>query len=169
MPNQTRHKLEEAEYFLKMMKESFEDDRTFAYHLSAFLSAARSVTLYMQVQYSHQAEFGTWYGQQREAMSGDTELKFLNDARAESIHKNVARASASRVVSVAADLFLVSGNSMSSPEPEVTETPAQSPHVAPQTVRRFFPGLQNCDVVPFCERQLAKLTRMVTECEGLFP
>lgn len=43
----TRRKLEEAEYFFKQMKESIEDDKIFSYNLSAFVTAARSISLFM--------------------------------------------------------------------------------------------------------------------------
>ena len=75
---------------------------------------------------------------------------------------------AGREVSLAADVILVSGNSGTSQESNVTETPSQSSHGTPRTVRRFFPDLENGDVVPFCERQLAKLAKLVNECEGQF-
>jgi len=40
---------------------------------------------------------------------------------------------------------------------------------SPKTVRRFFPKLENGDVVEFCERQLVKLSKLVEECESRFP
>lgn len=56
----TRHKLEEATYFLGQMKRSLEDDKIFSFNLSAFITAARSVTLLMKGEFSHATGFSTW-------------------------------------------------------------------------------------------------------------
>jgi hypothetical protein len=47
----TRFKLQEAEYFLEQMKNNVDNYAHFAFNLSAFVSATRSVTLVMQYQY----------------------------------------------------------------------------------------------------------------------
>ena len=53
MKNPTRHKFREAQYFLDQMNQSFQDDDRFLWNLSAFLSAERTITFYMQEQYCH--------------------------------------------------------------------------------------------------------------------
>jgi hypothetical protein len=65
MENPTRRKIREAEYFLSTMKQAFEDDNAFPYNLSAFLSAARSITWHMQEQYKHRDGFKEWYQNQK--------------------------------------------------------------------------------------------------------
>ena len=65
MKNATADKVGEAEYFLSMMKQMCEDDKLFAYKLSAFLSAARTITWYMQKQYKHRDGFAQWYCQKQ--------------------------------------------------------------------------------------------------------
>ena len=82
----TAHKVGEAEYFLCRMTKTFEDDRLFSYNLSAFLSAARSITFYMQRQYKRCDGFGQWYCQTQIEMSADPELEYLNKARVEAVH-----------------------------------------------------------------------------------
>ena len=57
----TRQKLDEAHYFFEKMKESVEENNVFGYNLSAFLTAARSVTLFMQKEYSDKIGFDNWY------------------------------------------------------------------------------------------------------------
>lgn len=52
-----RYKIGEAKYFLARMEESIRDRMAFRYNLSAFLSAARSVT-----QYAYE-EAVDWRGQ----------------------------------------------------------------------------------------------------------
>jgi hypothetical protein len=45
-----RHKLEEAEYFLEGMNRNVKNVKIFTFNLSAFITAARSVTLFMQAE-----------------------------------------------------------------------------------------------------------------------
>ncbi|MCD6209368.1 MAG: hypothetical protein J7J01_00480 [Methanophagales archaeon] len=52
MTTDTREKLLEARYFLEQMKERQSDQDAFKYNLSAFLAAARSVTLIMQKEFA---------------------------------------------------------------------------------------------------------------------
>jgi hypothetical protein len=53
----TIHKLEEAAYFLGQMKSTVEDDKVYSFNLSAFVTAARSVTLIMNVEFAHVTGF----------------------------------------------------------------------------------------------------------------
>jgi len=64
----TRQKLEEAAFFLAKVKEHYfdvldeeEQARPFLYYLSAFVSAARSVTWVMRSEYSALEGWATWY------------------------------------------------------------------------------------------------------------
>lgn len=57
----TRRKLEEAVYFFEELKRNIEDDRIFSFNLSAFVAAARSVTLLMQKEFKHTPKFEDWY------------------------------------------------------------------------------------------------------------
>jgi len=112
MKNPTRHKIQEAEYFLLMIKQTFEDDDTFSYNLSAFLSTARSITCYMQKQYSHCNGFAEWYCPNKIKMSEDSGLKYFNKARVEDVHKKPVETSATRETTcdVANDFRMVKKN-----------------------------------------------------------
>ena len=57
----TRQKLDEAHHFFEKMKESVEENNVYGYNLSVFLTAARSVTLFMQKEYSDKIGFDNWY------------------------------------------------------------------------------------------------------------
>ena len=61
--------------------------RTFPFNLSAFLSALRSTTFYLQVQYGRDKRFADWYAGAQEIMKKDPILKLLNDFRVETIHQ----------------------------------------------------------------------------------
>ena len=57
----TRIKLQEAKYFFKRMVEEVSNREPFKYNLSAFLSAAQSVTFVMQTEFSSISSFKGWY------------------------------------------------------------------------------------------------------------
>jgi len=135
MENITKRKLREAEYFLHKMKKSFKDDDKFYWNLSAFLSAARSITEYIEKQYAH--------------YNGSLET------------------GATRKIQGSMDAILVEeGTPMAEQVKEAEpKPPTQS---SPKTVRRFFSKFGGVDVVPFCESQLGKLTKLVEECEKRF-
>jgi hypothetical protein len=58
----------------------------FPYYLSAFVSALRSVTYYLQKQYAHDERFKEWYAQKQEAMKADLVLKMLHEKRNTALH-----------------------------------------------------------------------------------
>ncbi len=91
---QTRKKLREAKFFLGRMSEAEESPRLdkddFDFYLSAFLSAGRSVTLFLQVEQKelYDACFLGW----SKAPVGDEPelLKFMNAQRVAEVHKGGA-------------------------------------------------------------------------------
>lgn len=169
MENPTRRKVREAEYFLSIMKtkQVFKDDNTFAYNLSAFLSAARSITWYMQKQYKHRQNFDEWHRQKQIKMSADPELHYLKKARNEDVKTEAILTGATRERSITADVRLVEAGTPLTEQANEAEPkpPIQS---RPKTVRRFFPKFGQVDVIKFCENQLTKLVKMVEECENRF-
>ena len=167
MKNSTKHKAEEASFFLSKMKQRFEDDIIFSYYLSAFLSATRSITFYMQKQYKKQNGFSEWYCQQQIKMSNDAELKFLNKARVEDVHKSPVKTGATREKTFTVDVVIVKEGEKV--EEQVEEDEKKSQHkISPKTIRRFFTTYEHEDVVEFSERQLKKLLQLVEECENIF-
>ena len=167
MTNHTRNKMQEAIYFLEKMEQSFDDDTTFTYNFNAFLSAARSITFYMQKQYAHHEGFSLWYCQKQEKMKKDIELKYLNQARVGALKTEPINKGATREIKFTVDAILSKENVPSteqSKEPQ-SVTPLEN---YPKTVRRFFPDFEDLDVVEFCDNQLTKLVELVEECENRF-
>ena len=167
MENPTRHKNQEAHYFLSKMKEFFKDDEIFAYNLSAFLSAARSITLYMQKQYKHQKGFDEWYSREQIEMSADPELQYLKHARNEDLKTESVATGATRIKTFTMGVTIVEKGTSETEQVKEAELrpPTQS---NPETVRRFFLKFPDVDVRVFCEKQLIKLNRIVKECEDQF-
>ncbi len=165
--NPTRHKLNEADHFIEEMKATFDDDNIFAFNLSAFLAAARSITSYMRKQYSYIDGFMNWYGSKQAQMSADPDFKFLNEARVETVHKEPVMTGSSREVTFTVDMIIGPAN-----EKEIEHIKEADSKVStqgnPNTVRRFFPEYYNTDVIEFCEKQLDKLNKLVDECEQQF-
>ncbi|MDD5510536.1 MAG: hypothetical protein PHI12_06995 [Dehalococcoidales bacterium] len=162
MKNSTRRKVEEAKYFLHMMKQTFEDDDCFSYNLSAFLSAARSITYHMQKQYKRRSGFTEWYCQKQIGMSADSELQYLNNARVENVHKETAQTGATRERTVSLDVII---GEVTPQKEQVEEAVSEPPTPSSYPTARFFPDLKDGAVIEFCERQLVKYEELVEECE----
>ncbi len=60
LDTQTQRKLKEAVFFFGKMKEAYSLIPDFDYYLSAFVSAARAVTLVMVSEYAHTPGFNEW-------------------------------------------------------------------------------------------------------------
>ena len=86
VPVTARQKFAEAAYFYNGMYAHRTNVVIFPYYLSAFLSALRSVTFYLQKQYAHDERFKGWYSQKQQEMGADPVLKNLNDRRVAVVH-----------------------------------------------------------------------------------
>lgn len=80
MSGDARRKLNEARYFLSMMERT-KGEEAFFYNLSAFLSAARSVTFVLQKEFNDGSEFVKWYADEREGMRKNPLFELIRDAR----------------------------------------------------------------------------------------
>jgi hypothetical protein len=87
LPMTAAEKFHEAAYFYNQMIATVNNTRTFPFNLSAFLSALRSTTFYLQVQYGRDRRFADWYAGAQDIMKKDPNLKLLNDFRVETIHQ----------------------------------------------------------------------------------
>jgi hypothetical protein len=166
--NPTQHKAKEAEFHLRKAKEHYRCDDTFAFYLSAFLSASRSVTFYMQKQYGKLEGFPEWYCAEQTRMRADNDLKYLNEARIEDVHRKPIHTGAARSVSVRLDAILgkEGGERIDEPNPVVTNKYDAS---EPSTLMRYFAGRKQIEIIEFCSTQFSKIVELVAKCEALFP
>jgi len=74
-----RDKLNEARFFLDKMKDG--RDREFRYYLSAFVSAARSVTGALQASLRSRAGFDEWYMPRQKSLEGDRIARIVKQSR----------------------------------------------------------------------------------------
>jgi hypothetical protein len=57
---ETENKLEEAKYFFNQMKDNLHNPQILGFNLSAFITAARTVTWFMQKENAPNPRFKTW-------------------------------------------------------------------------------------------------------------
>ncbi len=138
-----------------MMKQTFIDDEIFHYNLSAFLSAARSITYYMQKQYKRKEGFPEWYCCKQLKMSADPDLKYLIKARDETIHEKPI---GSLTLTEGHETFNIHIDSFRFDIPVYYE----------KLTNRLLSEYNDKEIIIFCEEQLNKLTKIVEECEQRF-
>ena len=168
MNNSTRHKLNEANYFLDNMRKTYDDDAFFSFNLSAFLSAARSITLHMQKQYKSKENFNDWYEKQREKMQEDSELKHLISARNEDVHVEKMEIKECGEVTESFDGKLTIINSRDSIPLKNNQVEIPQNRQKRTIKRRYFKKYPNIDIIVFSENQLTKYEKLVMECETIF-
>ena len=86
LPISAEEKFREAVYFFNRMLETRTNVYELPFNFSAFLSAMRSVTLYLQEQFAKNEGFGDWYATKQQEMRGDILLSMLKDMRNEVLH-----------------------------------------------------------------------------------
>lgn len=154
MKNQTRFKVDEASYFLSMMKQTFNDDsNNFIYNFNAFLSAARSITFFMQKQYAHKDGFNNWYDKEKENMKKDSDLVFLKNSRNEVLKEKLIKTIMEFTLTPPLSGIVVGEN----PYEKFIFT----------VDKRAFQKNEE-DIIEFSKTQLNKLAQLVNECERLF-
>lgn len=167
MNNPTRHKLNEADYFLSMMKKTFYGNSDiFQFNLNAFLTASRSITFYMQKQYKKCSGFSEWYCHKQIELSNDQELKFLLKARDDVIHKEPVGTTA-EFECFSPGAFITDINNEEEILNKLEQIDKRETKI--NIIRRFFAQDDETEIVEFCEKQLNKLTKLVDECETHFP
>lgn len=87
MTSQAEGKLEEAEFFLNKLVQSSDDE--FRYYLSAFLAAARAVTLALQKEHSSDDDFEEYYSNMKDILSDTSLCPVLLELRNHTQHRGV--------------------------------------------------------------------------------
>jgi len=175
----TREKLLEAEYFLDRIIEEQSKRDFFQYNLSAFLSAARSITYFMQNEYCKTKGFDMWYANKQAHVLADKTMKFLNNKRVMTIHQKPVKPAAHVTVTASAKIGInVSASAIvtradgtieklgSEGKSKPTSTPAKTE--ATIEWQWYFHELKGKDVVTICREYLDKLETLVEECESRF-
>lgn len=163
MKNPTRYKVNESYYFLSMMKNTFKEEELFSYNLSAFISAIRSITFFMQKQYNNHDGFLKWYAIQQEEMGKDQDLNFLNDARIETIHKKPIGIKTGFMNTFLLHIKAIEEDGrkfyMMDGDPNKNKTSV----ITKRTFAEY-----DAEIIDFSEKQLEKLEKIVSKCETQF-
>lgn len=171
----TGEKLLEANYFLERMKEKQSDRDAFKYNLSAFLAAARSVTLIMQREFDEVFGFKEWYAEKQSQMRNDETMGLLNNKRVMTIHQQPVRPRAHVNVSVREHVTVSDSISIVLTHADGTIERRESESAPPPTSangevitewRWYFDELPEMNVVIVCEEHIVKLQTLVAECES---
>lgn len=166
----TREKLLEANYFLDQMRRCRTERESLKYNLSAFLSAARSITLFMQKEFSDIADFKTWFNSRQISMKNDPVMSFMNEKRVMTIHLEPVKPRALVKQNITATVHTVSSISIVVTRNDVTvekrSTPADSPTKSSEQSENtqewfwYFEEIKNKDVLTVCDEYLSKLEAM---------
>jgi hypothetical protein len=172
----TREKLEEAKYFLEQMQVCVEDSKKFAFNLSAFLSAARSVTFIMQSEFKSSPEFSHWYKDKQKEMNNDEDFRFFNNLRVATIHqktvvphkKTEIDISASITISYIIKVIDKEGNVISerTSEPKKTDSPKETE----VTVKHswYFEERPNEELLGLCDKYIQKIEKWLRNAKNNF-
>jgi hypothetical protein len=86
LPVRAGEKFHEAIYFFNRMVQTQTNVALFPFHFSAFLSALRSVTFYLQAQFKGNTSFEVWYQQKQQELRNDPLMRMLKEMRDEALH-----------------------------------------------------------------------------------
>jgi hypothetical protein len=174
----TRDKLNEARYFLELMAANQNQREQFKYCLSAFLSAAQSVTWFIQKEYDKTAGFKSWYEQQRERMKSDETMRALHDKRVLTTHREPLAPHANVSVTISdtitisdsaiVDLHDSKGNEV--PRIEAERQCRQAPEPRPSTAEWewYFGEIPGRNLLTVSTEYLGAMDTVVTQCETIF-
>jgi len=174
----TREKLLEAKYFLERMVENQDKRDVFKYNLSAFLSAARSVTWIMQREFGKVPGFIEWYRIQQDKMRSDEKMRILGDKRHATTHEEPVRPHAQVGVTVTERLIMTDSVSVvvTHADGTIERSDSTSPPPPPASAttqpnaewRWSFDEIPDMDVITVCREHMSKLESIVADCERLF-
>jgi len=173
----TREKLNEAKYFLNQMIEKQADRDGFKYNLSAFLTAARSVTWFMQNEFGKKRGFKVWYAKKQTEMKNDEIMRFLNEKRVKTIHRKPIDPRVNVKVSMHDRIGLSSSVSIIVTRPDGTIMSRQSKPAKKPTPAKtenavewgmYFDEMPKKDIVTVCKEHIVKLDTLAVDCESKF-
>ena len=174
---ETREKFIEAKFFFDRMVENQSVRDAFKFNLSAFLSAARSVTLFMQKEYHKVSGFKEWYIKKQDEMGKDPYMKLLDDKRDLTIHQHQVEMKGNVKVEITETIGISDSVSFKliRQDGTVIEGGSQAskpPNKAKNETRIewlwYFNDLPGKDIVALSKEHLEKLEKLIIECESLF-
>ena len=170
----TKEKLEEAQYFLLQMKSDMLNYSKFKFNLSAFLSASRSVTFVMQKEMSGNSLFAEWYKKEQDKMSNDELLHYFNSLRTITIHEKTVRPRKevhishkdSLTMNDTITMFIVHADGLSDiKQVKDLDKPISKDESNDSEVKHlwYFEDNNDNDLITLCEKYVKKLVDLVDD------
>ena len=179
--SEARDKLLETIYFLTRLRETRSDRAAFKHNLSALLSAARSVTYVMVLEYKHIPGFQKWYAQKQAALRADPVAKLMFDKRRVTVHFAVMRPGVEVSVRLSETLTVSESVSVVVVHSDGGTTTAESKRgsAVPRSASRgprsetvewrwFFDEMASRDIVSLAQDYVSQLDGLVRECGERF-
>lgn len=163
-----RDKLKETKFFLEKLRRAEDDE--FKYYFSAFLSAGRSVTFFLQAENSGDNDFNAWYGHddmseaeregtRRHQLKNDPLIRILKEIRDISIHARRPDRSKSATV------VLEEGPSGSTSKIEENYYLDDIPEVPNGIQDDFWDEYSDTPIIELCEGYVEELEDLLSEWE----
>ena len=162
---ETQRKLDEALFFFKHLYKGAmgppSNAPEFGYYLSAFLSAARSVTFVLQAE--EKQHYDTWYPSWEARLVEDdrTLWKFMNDQRVAEVHQDGADVDRAMELRTVPQIFGMQGQALM--RSAIFAPPGSPPVLEVIPIHRFRLGKRGVDVRDACGMYLDLLTALARE------
>ena len=177
--SRSRRKLDEAKFFLEKLEEPHCTFPDFNYYLSAYFSAARSVSWVLKAEHGKKVGFTAWYNSFSASSDDEAFMKVINSIRVRTEKHEPVDAVPALIAGIpihasvpethrAKELALRSKRSMThniSDGLKVTLKPAQTSDYENNGIERHLPEFPNYDVTIACHRYYLLVERLVVECE----
>jgi hypothetical protein len=184
MGTRTQYKLEEARFFLDHVEKHWRDIPHVDFYLSAFVSAARSVSWVMQSEFSHVPGWKKWYDATEPSSEILEFLKTLNDVRVRAVHTDPIKTQTLANVTIAPGevtprvLEFLQGGAQGQIQLEPID-PSNTVFLVKQGnevlaraylkhAQHEFPQFQGRDAKNVCRDYLNELERLVNDCVATF-
>jgi len=159
---------------------SLNDPQILGFNLSAFVSAARSVTLFMQTECSESLHFNKWYESKQEEMRNDFTTKFFNELRRYTIHIHSIKMKRDISVKINEPPISISESvavqvirngrviqHSSSPQTNSATSGNASDTCSTQEIKMHFEERPQDDGIELCESHLMRIEQLVEECSRI--
>jgi hypothetical protein len=158
------------------MKKEVANREPFKYNLSAFLSAARSVTFVMQTEFNDVSEFLEWYKEKQSQMSEDRLMRFMKEKRNIALKQETIDPRGHIDVTVKSNITItehvvaVLTHKNSTVERIEHKQPPPPPSTSETEVKYqwFFEDISDKDIITLSQEYVDKLESLVQECEDKF-
>jgi len=155
----------------------------FIYNLSAFLSAGRSITFFMQKEYREtkfKKKFNEWYENKQKEMKKDADFEFFNDMRVATIHEASVIPDQTLELKQPEKIFISDslliqqvdkdGNIIAERKINSKKEKKSQPSKKETTFKRSWRFKERPDraVLELCQEYISKLEKIVVECEDKF-